>query len=193
MIWSKHENVRRPGNGRQLTMLHVSPALRLVGSAKHAGVVRAGQVRIRCALGRAGLTTWKHEGDGATPIGRFGILGWRFRPIRRPFMRGALPGRNIRRDDGWCDASDSGAYNRQVRLPFSASCEDLWRDDGKYDVVGILDCNFCRRRRGGGSAIFFHICGPDYGPTAGCVAIAAADLRKLLPRLSVRSEVRISR
>jgi L,D-peptidoglycan transpeptidase YkuD (ErfK/YbiS/YcfS/YnhG family) len=33
---------------------------------------------------------------------------------------------------------------------------------------------------GAGSAIFLHIARPDFAPTAGCVALAAADLEALL-------------
>ena len=35
---------------------------------------------MRCAIGRAGLTTDKREGDGATPVGKF--------PMRELFYRG---------------------------------------------------------------------------------------------------------
>jgi L,D-peptidoglycan transpeptidase YkuD (ErfK/YbiS/YcfS/YnhG family) len=33
-----------------------------------------------------------------------------------------------------------------------------------------------------GSAIFLHICRPDYSPTEGCVAVARADLEELLTK-----------
>ncbi|MDE2578036.1 MAG: L,D-transpeptidase family protein [Hyphomicrobiales bacterium] len=146
---------------------------------------------MRCAIGRGGLTRNKREGDGATPRGSRQILGWLFRPHPAGPPRGALPARAIRRDAGWCDAPASGAYNRPVRLPFAASCEELWRADGKYDAVGVLDYNIRPRRKGAGSAIFFHIADADYGPTAGCLAVSAADMRKLTARLARRAIVRV--
>jgi L,D-peptidoglycan transpeptidase YkuD (ErfK/YbiS/YcfS/YnhG family) len=71
-----------------------------------------------------------------------------------------------------------------VRLPFRFSHEEMWRQDELYDVVIVLDWNIAPRRKDRGSAIFFHCARPDYGPTAGCVAIAPADMRRLLPRLA---------
>ena len=60
----------------------------------------------------------------------------------------------------------------------------MWREDGLYDLTFVLDQNFTRRSKGRGSAIFFHLARPGLTPTAGCVAIAAADMRRLAPRLA---------
>ena len=59
----------------------------------------------------------------------------------------------------------------------------MWREDHLYDLTFVLDQNFSRRAKGRGSAIFFHLARPGLTPTAGCVAISAADMRKLAPRL----------
>jgi L,D-peptidoglycan transpeptidase YkuD (ErfK/YbiS/YcfS/YnhG family) len=53
-------------------------------------------------------------------------------------------------------------------------------------VIGILDYNMRPRVGRRGSAIFFHLARPDLSPTAGCVALHPADMRRLLPRLSPR-------
>jgi L,D-peptidoglycan transpeptidase YkuD (ErfK/YbiS/YcfS/YnhG family) len=60
----------------------------------------------------------------------------------------------------------------------------MWRDDHLYDLTFVLDQNFLRRAKGRGSAIFFHLARPGFSPTAGCVAISAADMLKLAPRLA---------
>jgi L,D-peptidoglycan transpeptidase YkuD (ErfK/YbiS/YcfS/YnhG family) len=60
----------------------------------------------------------------------------------------------------------------------------MWREDHLYDLVFVLDQNFSRRAKGRGSAIFFHLARVALTPTAGCVAISAADMRKLAPRLA---------
>lgn len=147
------------------------------------GRLHAGHVVIRCALGRSGLTHDKREGDGATPVGMFRLLDLRFRPDRSAFIPCRLPARPIRRDDGWCDDSRAPNYNRPVRLPFRAGHEDMWRQDELYDLVIVLDYNLSPRRKGRGSAVFFHCAGPGLSPTAGCVALSKADMRRLLPRL----------
>ena len=56
----------------------------------------------------------------------------------------------------------------------------LWRRDGLYDIIGVLGWNDSPPERGRGSAIFLHVATADYAPTAGCVALAAADLRTVL-------------
>jgi L,D-peptidoglycan transpeptidase YkuD (ErfK/YbiS/YcfS/YnhG family) len=85
---------------------------------------------------------------------------------------------------GWCDDPASGRYNRPIRAGAKAGHEQLWREDGVYDVVIPTSHNERPRVLGAGSAIFFHVAGPGYAPTEGCVAISLADLRRLLPRLS---------
>jgi L,D-peptidoglycan transpeptidase YkuD (ErfK/YbiS/YcfS/YnhG family) len=60
----------------------------------------------------------------------------------------------------------------------------MWRGDGLYDVVFVLDHNIHPRRAGRGSAIFLHCARPNLAPTLGCVALRPADMRRLLPRLA---------
>jgi len=142
-----------------------------------------------CALGSGGIRRRKREGDGATPAAAMRLLGalWRADRGRRPST--ALPGRAVRADDGWCDAPRSGLYNRPVRLPFTASHETLVRADGLYDLLVVLDFNLGPRRAFGGSAIFLHCARPGLAPTAGCVALPAARLARLLARLPRRARL----
>jgi L,D-peptidoglycan transpeptidase YkuD (ErfK/YbiS/YcfS/YnhG family) len=146
----------------------------------------AGATQIPCAIGRSGIGRGKIEGDGKTPAGRFAMPCFLFRPDGRlrpaPTFR-ALP---LRRDSAWCDDPEDRNYNRPVRLPYGKSREGMWRDDRLYDVIGILDYNMRPRVRRRGSAIFFHLARPDLSPTQGCVALRAADMRRLLPRLARR-------
>jgi L,D-peptidoglycan transpeptidase YkuD (ErfK/YbiS/YcfS/YnhG family) len=67
-----------------------------------------------------------------------------------------------------------------VRLPFPASHERLWRDDGIYDAIVILGHNDDPPVPGAGSAIFLHVARDDYAPTQGCIALALPDLLTLL-------------
>lgn len=161
----------------QITTLRVA---RRIGGKPHEGRLSAGGVTLPCAIGRAGLTRDKREGDGATPAGRWRLLSF--------FLRRAAPAprpwRFTRRDDVWCDDPRAFLYNRALRAPLRLSHEELWRADGLYDVVGVMDYNIRPRVRGRGSAIFFHIATPDLGPTAGCVALRARDMARLLPRLA---------
>ncbi len=125
----------------------------------------------------------KREGDGATPAGRLDLLAVYFRAdrMRRPLPWGAL--RPLRRDIGWCDDAGHGQYNREVALPFAGSHEILFREDHVYDLVGVLDWNYCRRSLGRGSAIFLHVARETGEPTEGCIALHPRDMRVLLGRL----------
>ena len=91
-----------------------------------------------------------------------------------------MPLEPIAPDDGWCDDPADADYNRMVRLPHPARCEELWRDDALYDLIGVLGWNDAPVVRGRGSAIFLHVARPDFAPTEGCVALAATDLRAVL-------------
>ncbi len=94
-----------------------------------------------------------------------------------------MPLKALRRDQGWCEDPSSRNYNRPVRAPSRDATDRMWREDALYDLVFVLDQNFRQRAKGRGSAIFFHIARDDLSPTAGCVAIPAAAMRRLAPCL----------
>lgn len=147
---------------------------------------------MRCALGRAGISAMKREGDGATPSGSFALRFVLYRPDREAPPMTALPRRAIVRDDGWCDAPADPSYNRLIRLPYPTSAEALWRDDGLYDLVVPLGYNDIEVVPGKGSAIFLHLAAPDFAPTAGCVALSRADLLTVLGEADASSRVVIT-
>jgi L,D-peptidoglycan transpeptidase YkuD (ErfK/YbiS/YcfS/YnhG family) len=138
--------------------------------------------QLRCALGPAGVVAGeaKREGDGGTPAGRWPMLRLLYRPDRGPPPATGLAAIAIAPDDGWCDAPDDPAYNRPVRLPYPASAESMWREDGLYDLVVVLGFNDNPPVPGRGSAIFLHCARADYAPTQGCVALARDDLQAVL-------------
>ncbi|MCP5368812.1 MAG: L,D-transpeptidase family protein [Hyphomicrobiales bacterium] len=137
---------------------------------------------VRCALGRGGVTADKREGDGATPIGAFPLRRVFHRPDRVPAPPTGLPVRALTPADGWCDDPASPDYNTLIQKPFSARHEDMWRDDGLYDLVVELGYNDDPPVPGRGSAIFLHVAGPGLASTEGCVAMALPDLLGLLRR-----------
>jgi len=161
-----------------LTRIMVAPR----GPDKTRGLLVAGGLAVACALGRSGSARRKREGDGATPAGRLGLVAVLYRPdrVRRPAT--ALPVVPLTPDAGWCDDPADPHYNRAVRLPCPARHERLWRDDGLYDIVVVLDYNLERPRPGAGSAIFLHIATPNLSPTEGCIAIPLAAMRRILAR-----------
>jgi L,D-peptidoglycan transpeptidase YkuD (ErfK/YbiS/YcfS/YnhG family) len=161
------------------------------GRRPHGGWLLAGSLRLPVALGGAGLVTLKREGDGATPRGQFRPvrLWWRADSGVRP--RTGLPVRRIRRGDAWCEDPGDRRYNRPIRLSEGVAGDRLWRADRLYDLVLEIDHNCRPRIKGRGSAIFIHVARPDLAPTAGCVALPAAGLRRLLARLCANTRIRI--
>jgi L,D-peptidoglycan transpeptidase YkuD (ErfK/YbiS/YcfS/YnhG family) len=161
--------------------------IRALSARSTRGVLAFGMRQIPCALGRSGRLARKREGDGGTPLGRFALGAVFYRPDRgpRPPVGRARP---LRPMEGWCDASADRNYNRPVRHPYPASAERLWREDGLYDVVVVVDYNLRPRVKGLGSAIFVHGARPGFAPTEGCVALALPHL-KTLARLATRGVV----
>lgn len=134
----------------------------------------------RCALGSAGVTSRKREGDHASPMGCFALRRVLFRPDREPAPDTLLPVVPLRPDSGWCDDPASASYNQPVTLPFAARAERMWRDDMLYDLVVVLGHNDAPVVPGCGSAIFMHVAREGYAPTEGCVAFARDDLLAIL-------------
>lgn len=156
-----------------------------------AGQLICGAARMPCALGRAGVRPDKREGDGATPAGAFALRRVLYRADRLPRPVTRLPVRTIGPRDGWCDDPGHPAYNRPVRLPFAGRCERLWRRDRRYDLILVLGHNDDPVRVGRGSAVFLHVAAPEFTPTAGCVAVAAPDLLRLLRLAGPETRLRI--
>lgn len=153
------------------------------------GILTAGGLSVPCSFGRSGRKHLKREGDGATPMGR-----WQ---LRRLFYRGdrmlppvsPLRSRSLRPCDGWCETVGDRNYNRLVRLPYASAHETMQRGDRLYDIVVELSHNERPRVQGLGSAVFFHLRDPDGGPTAGCIAVSVADMRKILARCGRRTRI----
>ena len=131
------------------------------------------------------------EGDHKTPIGNYHMRFGLYRADRLPHPKTKLNFRPLRKDDGWCDATDDPAYNRFIRLPFSTSHEKLWREDGAYDVIIVMSHNDSPPISGLGSAVFIHVAQPNDRQTLGCIALEPDVMVKLLPELYFDMPVQI--
>ena len=162
--------------------------VRVLSQAARRGFLEFGSFRVPCALGRSGIKALKREGDGATPRGRFPLRNVLYR-AGAPRPRSAFRVSPIHWHDGWCDSPMDRNYNRPVRLPYPASAERMWRQDGLYEIVVVLGYNDVPRVRNRGSAVFIHIARQQFEPTEGCVALRARDLRRLLSLLPRHCEI----
>jgi L,D-peptidoglycan transpeptidase YkuD (ErfK/YbiS/YcfS/YnhG family) len=144
------------------------------------GTLILGDRQWRAALGRAGVRIHKQEGDEATPAGLLELRRVLYRADRVAMPRASVRREPIAEADGWCDDPYDAAYNTMIRLPQSCRHERLWRDDGLYDIVGVLGWNDAPVQRHAGSAIFLHVARKDLAPTDGCIALPLNDLQALL-------------
>jgi L,D-peptidoglycan transpeptidase YkuD (ErfK/YbiS/YcfS/YnhG family) len=149
----------------------------------------------RCVLGRSGVieATDKREGDGATPLGVWPLRRIFFRPDRHTVPSTRLPVEALNPNLGWCDDPSSPDYNRLVAMPFTASHENLWRDDHLYDVMVELGYNDQPVVAGRGSAIFLHVAAPGLTPTEGCVATDLSSLIALIAQAAPGDRLAIVR
>jgi L,D-peptidoglycan transpeptidase YkuD (ErfK/YbiS/YcfS/YnhG family) len=155
------------------------------------GWLAAGPWRIAVALGRSGIKANKREGDGATPAGRYRLVRLWWRADRSPRPSTSLPTRPISPSDGWCEDPTDRRYNRPIRLQPGRAGDRLQRADALYDLIIEIDHNARPRIAGRGSAVFIHVARPALAPTAGCIALPAATLRRLLGRLGPRTRITI--
>jgi L,D-peptidoglycan transpeptidase YkuD (ErfK/YbiS/YcfS/YnhG family) len=172
---------------RPLPLINV----RALSPAAPDGILTAGNIQVPCRFGRAGRSWLKREGDDATPRGIWPMRRVLARRNSWGWLRTGLPLCFMAPDDGWCDAPLDRNYNRPVKLPYQASHEKLWRKDNLYDVVVILGHNESPRIAGFGSAVFFHLADPGGGPTAGCIAVSANNMRKILPLCGPKTRMRV--
>ncbi|MGJ4890222.1 L,D-transpeptidase family protein [Bradyrhizobium sp. HKCCYLRH3099] len=144
---------------------------------------------IPVALGRGGVLANKREGDGGTPRGTFypRRLWWRADRHARP--RTFLPVRLIGPEDAWCEDTADRHYNQPVKLCGDQPGDRLARQDHLYDFIIEIDHNTRPRIAGRGSAVFLHLARPNFGPTAGCVAMTRPAMLRLLQRIGPRTRI----
>jgi L,D-peptidoglycan transpeptidase YkuD (ErfK/YbiS/YcfS/YnhG family) len=155
------------------------------------GLLLAGALAIPVVLGRSGIRANKFEGDGATPRGRFRLVRLWWRADRNPRPRTLLPARRITPGLAWCEDTADRRYNHPFQRGARESGDRLWRADHLYDFIIEIDHNSRPRVAGRGSAVFLHVARPDRTPTAGCVALDAAALRRLLAALGAKTRIAI--
>ncbi len=100
--------------------------------------------RLPCAIGRGGMSGSKSEGDGATPVGVWRIVGAKYR-ADRVWCRAdtAFPLSPISPGDIWSDDPADPAYNHGLRAPgHRFSHERMRRGDRLYDLVLMTDYNW---------------------------------------------------
>ena len=147
--------------------------------------------KLKCSIGKSGITNSKKEGDLATPKGLFKLGLLYYREDRNSFLKSKLKKRIIKKNMGWCDDIKSKKYNQEIYFPFKYRAEKLYRKDKIYDIFINIKYNQSPAIKRKGSAIFLHVANRNYKPTKGCVAILKKDFLKIIPFINKNTKISI--
>ena len=147
--------------------------------------------KLKCSIGKSGVTQSKKEGDLTTPKGLFGLGLLYYRKDKIKLLKCKIKKRAIKKGMGWCNDSKSKKYNQEISFPFKYGAEKLYRKDKIYDIFINIKYNQFPIVKGKGSAIFLHLCSKKYKPTSGCVAIQKKDFLKILPLINNKTKILI--
>ena len=147
--------------------------------------------KLKCSIGKSGITHFKKEGDLATPKGTFKLGLLYYRKDRNKSLVSKIKKRVIKKSMGWCNDIGSKKYNQEITFPFKHGAEKLYRKDKMYDIFINIKYNHAPIVKGNGSAIFLHLADAKYKPTKGCIAIQKKDFLKILPLINKTTKILI--
>ena len=147
--------------------------------------------KLKCCIGKSGVTQSKKEGDLTTPKGLFGLGFLYYRKDKIKLLKCKIKKRAIKKGMGWCDDSKSKKYNQEIYFPFKYGAERLYRKDKIYDIFINIKYNQLPIVKGKGSAIFLHLCDKKYKSTNGCIAVERKNFLKILPLINNKTKILI--
>ena len=140
-----------------------------------------------------GFSANRHEGDGTTPLGTFGIGPTIYGLDPNPGVR--LAYHRLRCGDWWDGDPASATYNRFRHVtcgrpaPFGGASEAMWRKGAAYRELAFIEFNADPAVPGRGSAIFLHA-GTGHA-TNGCISLPRPQLVPVLRRLRPGARITI--
>jgi len=155
---------------------------------KNKDTLNVGEFKLKCCIGKKGISKNKVEGDLQTPSGKFklGNLYWRSDRVKKPETK--LFCRKIKKNMGWCNDSNSSYYNKEIQINNNIKHEKIYRNDYKYDLFILIKYNYLKTKKNEGSAIFIHLT-KKYKATAGCIALSKKDFLILSKMLKKNSQI----
>jgi len=148
--------------------------------------------KLKCCIGKSGLTSSKKEGDLATPKGLYKLGLIYYRKDRIGSLKCKIRKKVIKKNMGWCNDIKSKKYNKQIFFPFKYRAEKLFRKDKNYDIFINIKYNHFPIMKGKGSAIFLHLTNKNYKPTSGCIALLKKDFLKVIPLINKKTKIAIT-
>ena len=150
-----------------------------------------GEFKLKCCIGKNGISKNKIEGDFKTPHGtfKFGTLYWRPDRVKKPFTK--LYCKKIKKKMGWCNDSKSKFYNKEIKINKKIKHEKLYRYDHKYNYFILIKYNYKKTIKNKGSAIFIHLT-KNYERTAGCITLSKKDFLILAKLINKDTKILIN-
>ena len=145
--------------------------------------------KIKCSIGKRGLTNKKVEGDLKTPKGKFNFEFLLYRADRIKNLHTKIKKIKIKKNFGWCDDPKSIFYNKLINFPFSKKAEKLYLKENIYDLILVINYNTKPTLKNKGSAIFLHVASKKFKSTKGCVAIEKKKFLKILPMINKKTKL----
>ena len=145
--------------------------------------------KLRCCIGKNGISSNKKEGDHSTPKGLFKLRKLYFRKDRVGIPKCKIYKKNIKKNMAWCDDLNHKKYNEEIKTQNKRLKENLHRKDHKYDYIISISHNE-RKIPDKGSAVFIHLTN-NYKPTAGCIALIKKDFEILLKLIDQKTKIKI--
>ena len=147
--------------------------------------------KLRCSIGKRGISINKKEGDKKTPKGEFKLKYILYRKDRIFDLKTRLKKIVIKKRMGWCDDPNSNYYNKIINFPSKYSAEKLWKKENVYDIIIVIDYNLNPVIKNKGSAIFIHIAKRKYQPTNGCIAVSKKNIRLIANAINKKTKIKI--
>jgi len=163
----------------------------MIITVKNKHTLEIDDFRLKCCIGKKGLTRNKKEGDQKTPKGNYRIGNLYFRGDRLSKPKTKLKCVRIKNYMAWCDdVNYPKKYNKIISSTNKIRHEKLKRVDHKYDLLIPIKYNFEKPIPGLGSCIFMHLT-RDYKPTEGCIALNQKDFLIMAKMIKKDSIIKI--
>ena len=147
--------------------------------------------KLRCSVGKRGISINKKEGDKKTPKGEFKFKYILYRKDRIFDLKTRLKKIVIKKRMGWCDDPNSNYYNKIINFPSKYSAEKLWKKENIYDIIIVIDYNLNPVIKNKGSAIFIHIAKRKYQPTNGCIALTKKNIKLISSKINEKTKLKV--
>ena len=90
--------------------------------------------KLKCSIGKLGLTSYKKEGDFKTPKGLFKLGLLYYRKDRIKNLKSKIKKVEIKKNMGWCNDSKSKKYNKRIYFPFKYRAEKLYKKSFRLKI-----------------------------------------------------------